>query len=26
VPAWRNYRVQGALLLLITACVVIAFR
>jgi hypothetical protein len=26
VPAWRNYRVQGALLLLLTACVVIVFR
>src|SRR5206468_12832398 len=26
VPAWRNYRVQAALLLLLTACVVVAFR
>jgi len=26
VPLWRNYRMQGALLLVLTACVVIAFR
>jgi SSS family solute:Na+ symporter len=26
VPLWRNYRVQGAALILLTACVVIAFR
>jgi len=26
VPVWRNYRVQAALLLLLTACVVVAFR
>ena len=26
VPLWRNYRVQAALLLALTACVVVAFR
>jgi solute:Na+ symporter, SSS family len=26
VPMWRNYRVQAALLLLLTACVVLVFR
>ena len=26
VPLWRNYRLQGALLLALTACVVVAFR
>jgi SSS family solute:Na+ symporter len=26
LPAWRNYRVQAALLLVLTACVVVVFR
>jgi SSS family solute:Na+ symporter len=26
LPAWRNYRLQAALLLLLTACIVIVFR
>jgi len=26
LPAWRNYRVQAVLLLVLTACVVVAFR
>jgi SSS family solute:Na+ symporter len=26
LPLWRNYRVQAALLLVLTACIVIKFR
>jgi len=26
VPLWRNYRVQAVVLLVLTACVVVAFR
>jgi len=26
LPLWRNYRVQAALLLVLTACLVVVFR